>query len=100
MISLLNTYKFVTNHDDEILIKALFEEEAINEFQKKHQRIGPRYYKPVVFVSVKKLSIAEILTHAVSRWYSMIYDRGCGVRKPLIINNLRRFFDYTFILLI
>ncbi len=67
MISLLNTYKFVTNHDDEILIKAHFEEEAINEFQKKHQRIGPRYYKPVVFVSVKKLSIAEILTHAVSR---------------------------------
>ena len=63
---LLNTYRFITNHDDEILIKAYFKEEAINIFQKKHQKIGARYYKPTVFVNVKKLSIAEILTHVVS----------------------------------
>tara|TARA_Y100000814_G_scaffold165063_1_gene120661 strand:- start:502 stop:705 length:204 start_codon:yes stop_codon:yes gene_type:complete len=66
MISLLNTYRFITNHDDEILIKAYFKEEAINIFQKKHQKIGARYYKPTVFINVKKLSIAEILTHVVS----------------------------------
>jgi len=66
MISLLNTYRFTTNHNDKILIKAYFEEEAINTFQEKHQKIGARYYKPTVFVNVKKLSIAEILTHVVS----------------------------------
>jgi len=56
MISLLNTYKFTTNHDDEILIKAYFKEEAINIFQKNHQKIGARYYKPTVFVNVKKVA--------------------------------------------
>tara|TARA_R100001163_G_scaffold1415_1_gene2276 strand:- start:442 stop:645 length:204 start_codon:yes stop_codon:yes gene_type:complete len=66
MISLLNTYRFTTNHNNKILIKAYFEEEAINMFQEKHQKIGTRYHKPTVFVNVKKLSIAEILTHAVS----------------------------------
>ncbi len=66
MISLLNTYRFTTNHNDKILVKAYFEEEAINIFQEKHQKIGTRYYKPTVFVNVKKLSIAEILTHVVS----------------------------------
>ena len=66
MISLLNTYRFTTNHNDEILIKAYFKEEAVNIFQEKHQKIGTRYYKPTVFVNVKKLSIAEILTHIVS----------------------------------
>ena len=55
-ISLQNTYKFITNNDDEILVKAYFEEEAIIKFQKNHQRIGPRYYKPVVFVSVEKVA--------------------------------------------
>ena len=55
MISLLNTYKFTTNHNDKILVKAYFEEEAINIFQKKHQKIGTRYYKPTVFVKVKKV---------------------------------------------
>ena len=45
-------------------------------FQEKHQKIGTRYHKPTVFVNVKKLSIAEILTHAVSHWLSSTYARG------------------------
>jgi hypothetical protein len=55
-MNLLNTYTFTTNHGDEIDIKAYFEEEAIIKFQKNHQRIGPRYYHPVVFTKVEKVA--------------------------------------------
>jgi hypothetical protein len=55
-IDLLNTYIFETNHGDKITIKAYFREEAIIEFQKDYQKIGTRYYKPTVFVKVKKVA--------------------------------------------
>jgi hypothetical protein len=55
-MDLRNTYAFTTNHGDKINIRALFEEEAITKFQKNHQRIGPRYYHPVVFIKVERLS--------------------------------------------
>ena len=41
-MNLKNTYIFTTNTDKQIKIEALFEEEAIRIFQKKHQRIGPK----------------------------------------------------------
>ncbi len=53
-MNLLNTYTFTTNHGDEIDIKAYFEEEAIKIFQKKYQRIGPKYYHPTVFTKIEK----------------------------------------------
>ena len=54
-LNLKNTYNFTTNHGDKIEIKAYFKEEAIIEFQEDHQRIGPDYYKPTIFVKVEKV---------------------------------------------
>ena len=56
MINLLNTYNFTTNHGDTIEIKAYFREEAIIEFQENHQQLGMNYYKPTVFIKLKKVS--------------------------------------------
>jgi len=56
MINLRNTYNFTTNQGKQIEVKAFFEEEAIIKFQKNHQRIGPRYYHPVVFTKVEKVA--------------------------------------------
>jgi hypothetical protein len=50
-----NTYLFTTNQGDKIEVRAWFEEEAIIEFQEDHQRIGPDYYKPTIFVKVEKV---------------------------------------------
>ncbi len=53
-MNLKNTYIFTTNTDKQIKIEALFEEEAIKIFQKKYQRIGPKYYMPTVFTKIEK----------------------------------------------
>jgi len=55
-MDLRNTYAFTTNQGGKILIRALFEEEAIKKFQKNHHRIGTRYYHPLVFTKVERLS--------------------------------------------
>jgi hypothetical protein len=54
IVNLLNTYNFTTNQDKQITIKAYFVEEAIIKFQKNYQRIGQKYYHPVVFTKVEK----------------------------------------------
>ena len=36
LLKLVKTYKFITDKNDEILIKAYFREEAIIEFEEKH----------------------------------------------------------------
>jgi hypothetical protein len=51
-----NAYLFTTNQGDKIEVRAWFEEEAIIKFQKNHQRIGPKYYHPVVFTAVERVS--------------------------------------------
>ncbi len=55
-MDLRNTYEFTTNQGGKILIRAWFEEEAIIKFQKNHQRIGTKYYHPVVFTGIKRLT--------------------------------------------
>ena len=52
-MNLKNTYIFTPNTDKQIKIEALFEEEAIRIFQKKHPRIGPKYYMPTVFTKIE-----------------------------------------------
>jgi len=56
MTDLRNTYNLTTNTGKQIQIKAYFEEEAIAVFQKDHQRIGTKYYKPTVFTKIERLS--------------------------------------------
>jgi|TARA_B110001454_G_scaffold185592_1_gene181893 hypothetical protein len=56
IVNLLNTYNFTTNQDKQITIKAYFVEEAIIKFQKNYQRIGQKYYHPVVFTKVEKVA--------------------------------------------
>ena len=56
MIDLRNTYSFTTNQGKKIEIEAYFKEEAILIFQEKHQRIGPKYYHPIVFTKIEILN--------------------------------------------
>lgn len=55
-INLKKAYIFTTNQGKKIEIEAYFKEEAIIIFQEKHQRIGPKYYHPVVFTEIEILN--------------------------------------------
>jgi hypothetical protein len=59
-INLKKAYIFTTNQGKKIEIDAYFEEEAIIEFQKNHQRVGPKYYHPVVFTKIEEVKPEKV----------------------------------------
>jgi hypothetical protein len=57
-INLKNTYLLSVSEGSrqiQIKIDAYFKEEAIIIFQKKYQKVGPKYYHPTVFTKIEKM---------------------------------------------